>query len=465
MVANYDLVVIGATAAAEAAAIDAAQTHARVAWVPNASFKSDPLLLLREGSRRFAGLKRTVSAQDWRLWSNTLIAATQQSPSIAQSYGVEYIEGNVRFERDEVWVGDRQLRSRAYLLALNAEQTLPNLEGINHPKVWTIAQLWKHLQDSPWPQSIAILGNGPQAVELGQGLGRLGISVLLIAGDNPLLPKEDEDVAFLLQCYLEGDSIQFATRGSVRSIQSAVNDGLLLEVGNSSAPSVRKYTAEALVTATEGNWRLPKSLEPLNLLQTQWGIAVNAALQTSNPRIYAIGSLLGGYSLPSIALHEAKHAVHNALFEKQLPLKYHQLPYAILSDPALARVGLTEAQARRYDPQVQVLRADFRECGGTHPERNRARLDSSPVGLCKVLVQKDGTIVGAYILAEAAAELIHLFALAMQHEIRLQGLGQLGYVSLTFAEVVGHITDQWWQQQHRRDRNERWFYNRRQRIR
>jgi hypothetical protein len=44
-------------------------------------------------------------------------------------------------------------------------------------------------------------------------------------------------------------------------------------------------------------------------------------------------------------------------------------------------------------------------------------------------------------------------------------MGQLGYVSFTFAEVVQRITDQWWQQQHRRDRNERWFYNRRQRVR
>jgi pyruvate/2-oxoglutarate dehydrogenase complex dihydrolipoamide dehydrogenase (E3) component len=451
MVANYDLVAIGATAAAKAAAIAAAQTHARVAWVPGGSLLPDPLLLLREGSRRFAALKTTVSPQNWRLWSNTLITATQQSPSFAQSYGVEYIEGYVRFERDEVWVGDRQIRSRTYLLALPSEQTLPTLEGIHHRNVWTIAQLWKHLQDSPWPQSIAILGNGPQAVELGQSLRRLGLSVLLIAGDSPLLPKEDEDIAFLLQSYLEGDGIQIA-RGALSSIQSSGNDSLVLEVGKC------KYVTEAIAIAIEGSWHLPAVLEPLNLVQTQQGIAVNAALQTSNPRIYAIGALLGGYPLSSIALHEAKHAVHNALFEKQLPFKYHQLPYAILSDPSLARVGLTEAQARRYDPQVEVLKADFKSC-------DCVRFDASPVGLCKVLVQKDGTILGAHILGEAAAELIHLFALAMQQGIRLQGMGQLGYVSCSFAEVVQRITDQWWQQQHRRDRNERWFYNRRQRVR
>jgi pyruvate/2-oxoglutarate dehydrogenase complex dihydrolipoamide dehydrogenase (E3) component len=451
MVATYDLVVIGETASAVTAAIAAAQTHARVAWVPNTNVTPDPLLLLREGSRCFAQRQDTGSQKEWQLWTNTLITTVQPSPSVVQSYGVEYIVGQVRFEGDEAWVGDRWLRSRAYLLALSPKQTLPSIEGIEHPKVWSIAQLWKQLRDSLWPQSIAILGNGPQSVELCQSLRRLGLSVLAIAGDSPLLPKEDEAVAFLLQSYLEGDGIQIAW-GALRSIQPSGNDSLVLEVGDC------KYTVEGLAIATEGDWHLPSILEPLNLMQTQQGIAVNAALQTSNPRIYAIGALLGGYPLPSVALHEAKHAVHNALFEKQLPFKYHQLPYAILSDPPLARVGLTEAQARRYDPQVDVLKADFRDC-------YHARLNASPVGLCKVLVQKDGTLLGAHILGATAAELIHLFALAMQQGIRLQGLGQLGYVSGTFTEVVQRIANQWWQQQHRRDRNERWFYNRRQKIR
>jgi pyruvate/2-oxoglutarate dehydrogenase complex dihydrolipoamide dehydrogenase (E3) component len=451
MVANYDLVVIGETAAAATAAIAAAQTHGRVAWVPNARVTPDPLLLLREGSRCFAQRQDIGSQKEWQLWTNTLITTVQPSPSVVQSYGVEYIEGAVRFEQGDGWVGDRRLRSRAYLLDLPPEPTLPPIEGINHPKVWTVAQLWQQLQDHPWPQSIAILGNGPQAVELSQSLQRLGLSVLLITGDHPLLPKEDEDVAFLLQSYLEGDGIQISSRGVLRSIQTSLDDSLVVEVGN------EKYTAEALVIATEGAWRLPTVLEPLNLAQTPQGLAVNAAMQTSNPKIYGIGSLLGGYQLPSIALYEAKLAVQNALFERRSPIHYHHLPYAILSDPSLARVGLTEAQARRYDPQVQVLKADFRECP-------RARLDQAPVGLCKVLVHKDGTLLGAHVLGEAAGELIHLFALAMQEGIKLQALGRLGYVSFTFTEVVGHIADQWWQQQHRRDRNERWFYKRRQKI-
>ncbi len=456
MSVDYDLAIIGATTAATTAAIAAALSHARVAWLPNGIPAPDPLLLLREGSRSIAEWKGRVTPQGWALWTDTLTSTlmSDHSPSVIQAQGVDYIEGSVQFQPEgDIVAGQRRLRSRAYLLAMDSEAEIPAILDIHHPKVWTIANLWERLRftDQGWPKSIAVLGNGPQAIELSQSLQRLGLSVLLIPGTSPLLPKEDEETAFLLQSYLEGSGIQIANQGELRAIQPSL-DALLLEVGDC------KYRSEALVIATEDAYCLPAALDLLNLNRTHQGMVVNPALQTSNPRIYAIGALLGGYRLPSLALHEAKLAVQNALFERQSPLKYHQLPYAILSDPPLARVGLTEVQAQQYDPKVQVLRQTYKGC-------DRARLSQSPVGLCKVLVQADGTLLGAHILGDAAAELIHLFALAMQQGIRLQALGQLGYVSVTFTEVVQRIADQWQQQQRRRDRNERWFYNRRQQMR
>ncbi len=454
-IANFDLVVIGATTAAEAAAISAAQTHARVAWAPNTSLTSNPLLLLRESSYRFAQLKG-CDQKDWRQWTDTLMLAygAKQSPSVVQSYGVEYIQGSVLFEHNDSWVGERLLRSRAYLLALDPEETLPNISGIDHPKVWTISHLWDMLRrtDQNWPQSIAILGNGSQAIELSQSLRRLGLSVLLITRNSSLLPQEDEETAFLLQSYLEGSGIQVATQGDLTTIMPLPDGALLLEVKDS------KFNAEMLVIATETFGRLPAMLDSLNLRQTAQGVAVDPTLQTSNPRIYAVGSLLGGYQLPSIALREAKLAVQNALFEKRSPIQYHQLPYAIHSDPPLARVGLTEAQARRHDPKVEVLRQTYKDC-------DRAQFNLSPVGLCKVLVQPNGIILGAHIVGDSAPDLIHLFALAIEQQITLQTLGELRYIASTFTEIVGQVTQEWLWRQHQRDRDERWFYNRRQNVR
>lgn len=210
--------------------------------------------------------------------------------------------------------------------------------------------------------------------------------------------------------------------------------------------------------ATENARRVPDGLAPLQLQQTSQGVTVNRALQTSIPYIYACGSLIGGYSLPSVADYEAKLAVQNALFEGRSPVQYHQVPYAILSTPSLARVGLTEQQARRHDPQVQVLQQTYQNC-------DRILFQQAPASLCKVLVQPNGTLLGAHILGSASAEIIHVLALAIQQGVRLPALSSLSYVSPTFTQIIQSMANQWQQQRYDRDHNERWFYKRRQQTR
>jgi pyruvate/2-oxoglutarate dehydrogenase complex dihydrolipoamide dehydrogenase (E3) component len=459
MAVDYDLVVVGATSAGQAAAIAAAQTYARVAWVTaSVPRTADPLVLLREGSRRIQTLEGVSLFQQWQDVLSSALQGTQAA-SVAQSYGVDYQEGPVQFQQKDglcLTVGQRLMRSRSYLLAMEPEAVLPPILGIDRPQVWTIPQLWQELQrsDKDWPQHVTILGDGPQAVELSQSLRRLGRSVLVLTGGGLLLPQEDREAAFLLQAYLEGMGIAIDTRGSLAEVLGLGREQLTLKVNDC------KYATDVLVIAREGSQSLPFYLAPLNLKQTQQKLWVNASLQTSQPNIYACGPLLGGYRIPSLANAEAKVAAQNAVFEKRSPLLYHHIPYAISSDPPLARVGLTELQAKRYDPQVQVLRQSFQDC-------DRALFEQAPAGLCKVLVQADGTVLGAHLLGVCAGELIHIFALAVQQGMRLQDLGRLGYASPTFAQVIQQVAHQWQRQLWRkdRDRNERWFYNRRKRAR
>jgi pyruvate/2-oxoglutarate dehydrogenase complex dihydrolipoamide dehydrogenase (E3) component len=457
MAVNYDLVIVGETPAGKAAAIAAAQAYARVAWVTaSVPRAADPLVLLREGSRTMQIRKGLSLSQHWTKGAEVLSSALQgsQAPSGVQSYGVDYQEGPVQFQQKDglcLTVGQRLMRSRSYLLAMEPEVLLPKILGMDLPQVWTIPQLWRELQvaDEHWPEHVTILGDGPQAVELSQSLQRLGRTVLVLTGGGPLLPQEDREAAFLLQTYLEAAGIYIDTKALLLEVIAAGQE-LVLKTHDC------KYATDALVIATEGFQSLPFYLAPLNLKQTKQGVWVNSSLQTSQPNLYACGPLLGGYRIPSLASTEAKVTVQNALFEKRSPIQYHHIPYAILSDPPLARVGLTEFQAKRYDPQVQVLRQSFQDC-------DRALFAQVPAGLCKVLVQADGTMLGAHIVGVCAEELIHVFALAMRQGLRLQDVGELGYASPTFTEVIQQVAHQWqWQLWRKnRDRNERWFYNRR----
>jgi pyruvate/2-oxoglutarate dehydrogenase complex dihydrolipoamide dehydrogenase (E3) component len=456
MAVEYDLVVVGATAAAQAAAIAAAQTYARVAWTAETAPVCDPLLLLRESCRLVSQRSDKSSPQSLKIAAELLVSALpyNASPATAQSEGVNYLEGPILFESAGLTIAGQEVRSRAYLLAIEPEQLLPSIPGILHPKVWTIAQLHQALQspEKAWPQILGVLGSGPQAIELSQSLQQLGISVVLLTGGGPLLPQEDEEAAFLVHIYLEGSGITIHTHEPLLAIRASP-DGLMLEIGD------RKVAVDALAIATESSGLLPDSLAALNLRQTAYGIWVNRSLQTSNPSIYACGGLLGGYRIPSVEHYEALLAVQNTLFEKQEPLQYHRIPYAILSDPPLARIGLTERQALQCDPQVQVIRQ-------TYKNTDRAVLDNAPAGLCKVLVQPDGTILGAHIVGPDAPEIIHLFALAVQQGIRLQELAKAGYASPTFAQAVQAVSETWQRQrsQKDRDRHERQFYRQRRKA-
>jgi pyruvate/2-oxoglutarate dehydrogenase complex dihydrolipoamide dehydrogenase (E3) component len=456
MAVEYDLVVVGATAAAQAAAIAAAQTYARVAWATETAPVCDPLLLLRESCRLVSQRSDKSSPQSLKIAAELLVSALpyNASPAAAQAEGVNYLEGPILFESAGLMIAGQKVRSRAYLLAIEPEQPLPPIPGILHPKVWTIDQLHQALQSpkKAWPQTLGVLGSGPQAIELSQSLQRLGISVVLLTGGGPLLPQEDEEAAFLVHTYLEGSGIAIYTQEPLLSMRASP-DGLILEIDD------RKVAVDALAIATEAPGLLPDSLAALNLRQTAHGIWVNRSLQTSNPSIYVCGGLLGGYRIPSVERYEALLAVQNALFGKQEPLQYYRIPYAILSDPPLARIGLTERQAIQYDSQVQMIRQ-------TYQNTDRAILAQTPAGLCKVLVQQDGTILGAHIVGADAPEIIHLFTLAVQQGIRLQDLAKGGYASPTFAEVVQVVSEtwQWMRSQKDRDHHERWFYRQRRKA-
>jgi pyruvate/2-oxoglutarate dehydrogenase complex dihydrolipoamide dehydrogenase (E3) component len=459
MAVDYDLIVVGPTSAAQTAAIAAAQTYARVAWITETSPRStDPLTLLRESTRSLSLLTGldAPQLQDWAEWLTILETALDRDPAAnVQAYSVNYLEGSIQFQVEgslSVRVGKKVLRSRSYLLAMDPEGSFPSIPGIERSQVWTITKLWNQLKETcgNWPKHLTILGHGPQAVELSQALLRLGIKVLILTGGRSLLPQEDPEIAELLQVYLEGSGISINTREALTEVLPLGEKQLLLQL------SECKVETEGLIIAMEESSSLPSYLIPLHLNRTKQGLWVNSTLQTSSPNIYACGPILGGYRVPGIASCEARLAIQNALFEERSLIQYHQIPYAILSDPPLARVGLTEQQAQRYDPKVQVIRQTYKDC-------DRALFEQAPTGLCKVLVQSDGQLLGAHIIGTCAQELIHVFALAIQQGCSLQTLGRLGYGSPTFTQVIQQVAEQWrnqgWNQQ--RDYNERWFYNRR----
>ncbi len=154
--------------------------------------------------------------------------------------------------------------------------------------------------------------------------------------------------------------------------------------------------------------------------------------------IYACGDVIGGYDFANIANYEAKIALNNALFFPRLKVDYRSIPWAIFSVPMVAQVGLTEAQAKRLfsREEILVLRHYFKTVAA-------AQLRGETTGMCKLIVLRNGEILGASICGAEAGELINLIALAMSQKIKVKDLANLSPVYPSFSEILEQTAREW----------------------
>jgi pyruvate/2-oxoglutarate dehydrogenase complex dihydrolipoamide dehydrogenase (E3) component len=471
MAVDYDLVILGGSAIARYAALKAARLKARVALIEPETNPIYPLsgatqTTLQTATWHHIGqLTQTLANYHWttgndRPHSEPLTSATWQlsqtlGHQVCQDYaetrslpilaaqGVDVRIGQAQFCRDPklaVIVKDpgtkpveRSLQARTYLIATSSQSAIPDIPGLSAVPYFTPEMLWQTNWQSP-PAKLVILGGEPIAVEIAQTLAQLGSQVILIVEQAQLLPTEDADAAFLIQAQLEATGIQVLTQTSVTQVRQ-IDRRIWIQAGN------QAIETDAFLLAVG---RSPQFAD-LNLaaagIQAQpHRLLVNAKLQTSNHRIYACGEVLGGYPFTSIAQHEADIALHNALFLPNRRVNYAIVPWAVLTTPQLARVGLTEAQAKqRYGNEVIVLREPLKRSA-------KAQLQDETTGFCKLITKQNGEILGAHIVGAQASEWIGAIALAMQQRIRIDAIARYPTVFPSFAEVLYHAANTWQQQ-------------------
>lgn len=448
MTVDYDLVIIGGGPTGRYAAVAAARLKARVAlveplqsegnWVlSNQALVEVGRVAYQMGSARQFGVypatetsAQGTSTQTDRVmqWVKTVTSTLeeQHSPAILAALGIEVILGRGQFHNQPhltFSIDGRQLRSRTYLIATGIRYAQPDIDGLQLSQYLTPDSLLQQ-QWSQWPDSLAVIGGGLVGIELSQTFARLGSRVTLIVGGSHILSQEDSEAAFWVQAQLEAEGIRVLTHSHVTQVRQA-NDQKLVLTAKHTIPA-----SDILLTVGQQPNVEFLNLEAVGVKLDRQSIQVNAKLQTSNPRIYSCGEVIGGYPLTHIANYEARIAINNALFWPVSKVNYRVIPWAMFSDPELARVGLTEAQARQhYGQEIQVLRQFYKTIA-------RAQLRADVTGLCKIIIRRDGTILGAHLVGPAAGDVIHGIALAMKHQLKVNTLSDLVHISPTLAEII-----------------------------
>ena len=465
MTIDYDVVIIGGTLAARYAAWSATQLKARVALVEanvsqepikNYTFTQTSKFLQKLTNLPSFGINALCSQTEeqcqiiwnWQqamLYADGVAANTHKhlSPAILAAQGVDVIVDKGQFYASPnlaFVVENRCLRGRSYLLATGASPAIPDIEGLESTGYVTPLNVWDLFTQPTPPKNWIILGGLPQSIEIAQILIRLDCEVTLILEHPYIFPQIDPEIALLIQTELEAEGVKILAETSVTHVRH-IDGKKWLQAGDKAIE-----TDEILVaTAQQPN------IESLNLaaVGVKWHhhrLVVNKKLQTTNRKIYACGDVMGGYSFGNIANYEARVALKNALFFPFSKINYRSIPWAISSQPPIAQVGLTELQAkRRYRPkEVLVLRQHFKTL-------ITAQVRDEMTGIFKLIIRRNGEILGASVLGTAAGEIINIIALAIAKKIKIKELSSLSVIYPSFSEILVQTAQMW--SQEKLDRN------------
>lgn len=335
----------------------------------------------------------------------------------------------------------QRLTTRAIVLATGARPFVPPLPGIEQSGFVTSDTVWEKFSTLPTaPKRLVVLGGGPIGCELAQSFARLGSSVTLVEMAPRILAREDEAAAQVVTQSLLADGVELLTGHQALRCESTGDERRLVV---KSRDTERGITFDELLVAVGRQARLEGyGLETLDIPTTRPGAGVietNDYLQTHYPNIYAVGDAAGPFQLTHAAAHQAWYAAVNALFDplKTFKADYRVIPRVTFTDPEVASVGLTQAQARQEGVPFEVTHYDISDL-------DRAIADGHARGFVQVLTPPGSDrILGVTIVGAHAGELLAEYVLAMKHKLGLNKLLGTIHAYPTMVEANKYAAGEW----------------------
>ncbi len=461
---DYNLIVIGGGSAGLIAALIAATVNARVALVEREKMGGDCLntgcvpskSLLRAArtahemrtAERF-GIRGVTPEVDFAAVMarvQSVIATIEPKDSVERytDLGVDCVTGDAVLEdghhvRVSTADGERRLSGRAIVLATGAAPFVPPIPGLREIDPLTSDTVWGLEQQ---PKRLLVMGGGPIGCELAQAFSRLGSEVTIIDMADRLLPREDVETSELLAARFRAEGID--VRLGHKAVKVTAGEGragvLSAEVAGESGVEEVSLPFDEVLVAVGRAARGGAGLEEAGVARNPEGtIKVDAHLRTSLPSVYACGDAAGPYQFTHMASHQAWYAAVNGLVGRfrKFRVNYAVVPWATYTDPEVARVGLSEAEAAEQGIAVEVVRYGL-------DDLDRALAEGETDGWVKVLV-KPGTdkILGAQIVGAEAGELIGEFVLAMTHGLGLKKIMSTIHIYPTRMEAVKFSASTW----------------------
>jgi pyruvate/2-oxoglutarate dehydrogenase complex dihydrolipoamide dehydrogenase (E3) component len=324
--------------------------------------------------------------------------------------GVRVIEETGKFiGRNKLQAGDMTITAKRFVIATGSTAAVPNIRGLKSVPYLTNETIFTLTRQ---PKHLLIIGGGPIGAEMAQAFCRLGSAVTLVEADK-VLGREDQELSAHVKSQLVEDGIELVEGARIASVKQMGTKTLMKLQGGT------EIAGDALLVAAG---RKP-NLDALNLAKAgvavsdgaQPHIKVDKRLRSSNKKIFAIGDVNGGPQFTHAAGYQAGLVIRNILFFLPAKVNFAALPRVTYTNPELASVGLSEAEAREKYAAIKVLRWPFEE-------NDRARAERDMRGMVKIITTRNGRILGASIVGKGAGDLLAPWTMALAQGLPISAM-------------------------------------------
>jgi pyruvate/2-oxoglutarate dehydrogenase complex dihydrolipoamide dehydrogenase (E3) component len=348
--------------------------------------------------------------------------------------GAELIMGSGRFVAPktlEVHLNDggtRVLAGDQVFLNLGSHAAIPRVPGLEAARPMTHIEA---LELDYLPSHLIVLGGGYVGLEMAQAYRRFGSRVTVIEAGPQIMAREDADVADEVQRILRDEGIRFLNAAETLSVNGRSGEGVSLTVRTASGEQ-RIQGSDILVAAG----RIPNTagigLEAAGVeLDDRGYIRVNERLETSTPKVWAMGECAGSPQFTHVSVDDFR-IIRDNLAGGKRNTRDRLVPYCVFTDPPLARVGLSEGEARRQGMAVRVARLPMSSV-------LRTETTDETLGFMKVLVGSDDRILGFTMIGSEAGEVMAAVQTAMLANLPYPKLRDAVIAHLTIAEGLGPL--------------------------
>lgn len=319
-----------------------------------------------------------------------------------------------------------EVKAKRIIVATGSRASAPPIPGLDETPYLTNETVFT--MDTQ-PKHLLIIGAGPIGLELGQAFARLGSKVEIVDIAAPLGRSEPEHAQMLVEA-LEAEGVVFHAPVKTKKIRKTktgvaidLEDGETLTGSHLLVAAGRRPVMDGL------------ELEKAGIKYGRGGIETDDRLRTSNPKVFAVGDVSGRGGLTHAAgfhagiIIKAFYFLPPGLSRLMGKATTDRMPAAIYSEPELASIGLTEAQAREQGHKIKPLTWAFEE-------NDRAIAERSDHGSVKIIATTKGKILGASIVGEGAGDLIQMISVAMTNNVKVSGLAQIISPYPTRGEAV-----------------------------